>query len=165
MAIPVYSIVAFSGTGKTTVITALISELKKRGLRVAAVKHDAHDFEIDRDGKDSARMTAAGADVTIIASGSRAAVIENRPVSADELISRVTDVDVILTEGYKHGPWPKIALLRKETGKPLAIPPDECFAVMSDAPVKAAGPLLRWGDIAGLADLITKDIKNKQGLP
>jgi len=154
MGIPIYSIVAYSGTGKTTVITALISELKRRGLRVAAVKHDAHDFEIDREGKDSARMAAAGADVTIIASGAKAAMIENRPVSIDELISKVTGVDIILIEGYKHGPWPKIALLRAGSGNPLPVPPDECLAVMSDTPVETARPLLRWGDIAGLADLI-----------
>ena len=157
MTIPVYSIVAFSGTGKTTVITALISELKSRGLRVAAVKHDAHDFEIDREGKDSARMTAAGADVTIIASDAKAAMIENRPVSMEKLISRVTGVDIILTEGYKHGPWPKIGLLRAETGKPLPIPPDECFAVMSDTEVETERPLLRLDDISGLADLIMRD--------
>ena len=161
MDIPVYSIVAFSGTGKTTVITALISELKRRGLRVAAVKHDAHDFEIDREGKDSQRMTAAGADVVAISSAAKTAVIENRPVDIEALISRITGVDVILTEGYKHGPWPKIALLRAGSGKPLPVPPDECFAVMSDTGVETPRPLLRLDDIAGLADLITGDMARK----
>jgi len=161
MAIPIYSIVAYSGTGKTTVVTALISELKRRGLRVAAIKHDAHDFEIDREGKDSARMTAAGADVTVVASGAKAAVIENRPVDIGALVGGITDVDVVLTEGYKHGPWPKIALLREASGKPLPVPADECLAVMSDIPIETSRPLLRLDDIAGLADLITGDMARK----
>ena len=157
MPIPIYSIIAYSGTGKTTVITALIAELKRRGLRVAAVKHDAHDFEIDREGKDSARMTAAGADVTILSSGQKAAIMENRPISTQELLSRVTGVDIILTEGYKSVPCPKIALLRAETGKPLPIPPDACFAIMSDVDIETSRPLLRLDDITGLADLIVRD--------
>jgi molybdopterin-guanine dinucleotide biosynthesis protein MobB len=81
MDIPVYSFIAKSGTGKTTLIEKLIPELKSRGLRVAVMKHDAHEFDVDKPGKDSWRMTRAGADVTVIASATHAAVMENRPVS------------------------------------------------------------------------------------
>ena len=131
--IPVYSVVAYSGTGKTTLLEKLIAELKSRGLRVAVVKHDAHEFDIDREGKDSWRFTHAGADVTVIASESKAAIMENRPVAVEALLGKITDVDVILTEGYKSGKWPKIALMRSATGKPLPLPAEECFAIVTDA--------------------------------
>jgi molybdopterin-guanine dinucleotide biosynthesis protein MobB len=131
--IPIYSVVAYSGTGKTTLIEKLVAELKARGFRTAVIKHDAHEFDIDHEGKDSWRFTRAGADVTVVASESKAAVMENRPVSLDALLGMITDVDVILTEGYKSGAWPKIAMMRSATGKPLPIPADECFAVVTDA--------------------------------
>ena len=104
--IPIVSFVAWSGTGKTTFLEKLIPALKARGLRLCVMKHDAHEFQADREGKDSWRMTRAGADVTIVTNGKHAAVFENRPVSAEALLARVEGVDLILTEGYKHGPLP-----------------------------------------------------------
>ncbi|MDR0863047.1 MAG: molybdopterin-guanine dinucleotide biosynthesis protein B [Oscillospiraceae bacterium] len=159
MAIPVYSVVAYSGTGKTTLLEKLVPELKSRGLRVAVIKHDAHKFDIDHEGKDSWRMTRAGADVTIIASSEKSAFMENRYVPFETLVERVTDVDVILTEGYKTGNYPKIALRRAATGNDFAAEPDACFAVMSDAEVETTANALKLDDAAGLADLIVTDIK------
>lgn len=156
--IPVYSFVAFSGTGKTTLLEKLIPELKARGLRVAVFKHDAHDFDIDHKGKDSWRLTQAGADVTIIASDKKAAIMENRPIRVEDLIGKISDVDILLTEGYKHGPWKKIALFRKSADKPFALELNECFAVMSDVPVETAANCLDLNDIPGLAELILKDL-------
>ena len=132
--IPIYSVVAYSGTGKTTLLEKLIAELKSRGLRVAVIKHDAHEFDIDHEGKDSWRFTRAGADVTVVASESKAAIMENRPVSLEGLLDKITDVDVILAEGYKSGHWPKIAVKRAATGKPLPLPAEECFAIVTDDP-------------------------------
>jgi len=173
--IPIYSVVAYSGTGKTTLLEKLIAELKMRGLRVAVIKHDAHEFDIDHEGKDSWRFTRAGADVTVVASESKAAVMENRPVSLDALLGMITDVDVILTEGYKSGAWPKIAMMRSATGKPLPIPADECFAIVTDAEdgvgrsgqsavtdssgsPQAQPPRFALDDVSGLADLIIRDM-------
>jgi len=152
--IPIYSIVAFSGTGKTTLLEKLVAELKDRGLRVAVIKHDAHDFDIDHEGKDSWRFSRAGADVTVIVSDNKAAVMENRRVSLEALLSKITDVDVILTEGFKHGVWPKIALRRGDTGKPLPLPAGECFAVVTDVPEDTDTPCCGLDGISGLADLI-----------
>lgn len=132
--IPVVSFTAWSGTGKTTYLEKLIRELKRRGLRVAVLKHDAHEFQIDKEGKDSWRFTQAGADVTLVASATHAAIMENRPVSAEELVSRVSGVDLILTEGYKHGAWPKIALRREATGKDYPVPVEDCLALVTDCP-------------------------------
>lgn len=102
--IPVIAFSAWSGTGKTTIIEQLIPLLKQAGLRVAAVKHDAHDFEIDREGKDSWRFTNAGADVTVIQSQTKTALIEQRSLSLSDVLSRIHDVDVILAEGYNDLP-------------------------------------------------------------
>ena len=152
--IPIYSVVAFSGTGKTTLLEKLVAELKSRGLRVAVIKHDAHEFEIDHEGKDSWRFTRAGAEVTAVVSGSKAVIIENRQVSLETLLGRITDVDLIFTEGYKHGEWPKIAVRRLDSGKPLPVSPDKCFAVVSDVPEDTDTPCFGLEDIRGLADFI-----------
>ena len=151
---PVYSVVAFSGTGKTTLLEKLVGELKTRGLRVAVIKHDAHEFDIDHEGKDSWRFTRAGADITAIVSESKAAIIENRPVPLEALIDKITNVDIILTEGYKSGKWPRIAIQRKAAGKPLPIPAEDCFAVVTDVPQQIDRPCFDLEDICGLADYI-----------
>ena len=158
MSIPIYSLVAYSNTGKTTFLEKLLPELTARGLRVAVFKHDAHEFQVDREGKDSWRMTRAGAAVTVIASETHSAFMENRYVPPETLIARITDVDVILTEGYKHGPWKKIAMSRKANGKPLPLPPEACFAVVTDEEVEADVPVLGLEDAAGLAELICRDM-------
>jgi molybdopterin-guanine dinucleotide biosynthesis protein MobB len=160
--IPVFSIVAYSGTGKTTMLEKLVPELKSRGLRVAVVKHDAHSFEIDHEGKDSYRMTAAGADVTVITSGEKTAFMENRYVPFESVIDRITDVDIILTEGYKTGAYKKIALRREATGHDFPVPPASCLALMSDTAVDAS-PVVVFGleDVTGLADLLVSEFNKK----
>lgn len=160
--IPVYSIVAYSGTGKTTFLERLIPALKRRGLRVAVFKHDAHDFEMDREGKDSYRLTAAGADMTLLASPHKAVVMENRPVDPQRLLEQVHDVDLILTEGFKFGAWKKILLVRRASGKPPALDPETCFAVVSDVRLDTAAPQFSIEDAEGLADFLLHD-KEKEG--
>lgn len=155
--IPIFSLVAYSGTGKTTFLEKLIPELKRRGLRVAVVKHDGHDFQMDQPGKDTWRMTQAGADVTAILSDTHAAVLENRPLSPEEMIARIQDVDLILTEGFKHGPWPKILLCRQGAGAP-PIPPETCWAVVSEVEGPEACPRFDLEDAGGLAELLAKTI-------
>ena len=159
--IPTYSFVAFSGTGKTTLLEKLVVELKTRGLRVAVIKHDAHKFEIDREGKDSWRFTHAGADVTILASIDKTAIMENRFVPLDTLLNKITDVDIILTEGFKFGEWPKIAIRREATGKSFPIPVEDCFAIVTDTPEQTDKPCFDLDDIEGIANLIINDIRLK----
>ena len=161
--IPIYSFVAFSGTGKTTLLEKLIAELRMRGLRVAVIKHDAHEFGIDHEGKDSWRFTRAGADVTVVVSESKSAIMENRHVPLETLLGKITDVDIILTEGYKHGAWPKIAIQRGAADKPLPVPPAECFAVVSDVSEYAGTPCFGLDDISGLTDLIIEKVYETEG--
>src|SRR3974390_2783789 len=105
------SFVAKSGTGKTTLLEKVIAELKLRGYRVGVIKHDAHRFDIDHPGKDSHRLTQAGADTMLISSPEKLAVVKKHPVSPpiEELIATYfNDVDVVLTEGFKKSGLPKI---------------------------------------------------------
>jgi molybdopterin-guanine dinucleotide biosynthesis protein B len=104
-------------------------------------------------------MARAGADVVAIASATHAAVMENRPVHFAALVDAIHDVDVILTEGYKTGDYPKIALRRGE--RDFAVAPAGCLAVMSDTPVDALVPSLALDDVTGLADIISREIVKK----
>ncbi|MDD5938103.1 MAG: molybdopterin-guanine dinucleotide biosynthesis protein B [Clostridiales bacterium] len=150
--IPVWSLVALSHTGKTTFLERLIPALGELGLSVGVVKHDAHGFQMDYPGKDSNRLTQAGAAVTAVVSPARAAFLENRPLSPEEAVGRIRGVDLILTEGFKTGPWPKLALCR--AGSAPAVPLERCAALVTDAPpedcpvpvfpIQDPMPLARW---------------------
>lgn len=154
--IPICQFVAFSNTGKTTFLEKLVSELKSRGLRLCVYKHDGHDFEVDKPGKDTWRMTQAGADVTVISSASKAVIMENHPVPPEELVARITGVDLILVEGYKKGPWAKIALRRQANGKNFPVDPADCLAVISDTPCPEAKHCFGLNDIIPVADFLVK---------
>jgi molybdopterin-guanine dinucleotide biosynthesis protein B len=158
--IPIISIVGKSDSGKTTLIEKLIPELKKRGYRVATVKHDVHGFDIDREGKDSWRHKEAGADLVIISSPNRVALIQDadRDHSLEELRKLfIRDVDLILSEGYKRGPHPKIEVFREKRGSsPLCSKEDNLVAIASNVPLDIEVPCLDIDDAKGLADLIEK---------
>jgi len=134
LVIPIISVVGKSEVGKTTLLEKLVAELKQRGYRVAAVKHDIHGFEIDRPGKDSWRLAQAGSDSIVIASPKRLALIKrlDREMALSEIAALLTDVDIILTEGYKRGDAPKIEVSRREKGGELLCTPDELVALVSD---------------------------------
>lgn len=125
---------------------------------MAVLKHDAHDFEEDKPGKDTWRMTKAGADTVIISGEGHSAILENRPVPPEELLKHAAHVDVIITEGYKHGPWKKIGVARKATGKGLPPIEGEYFATAADyLPEGAAERHFDLDDAEGVAELIIKD--------
>lgn len=132
---PVVSFVGNSGVGKTTFLEKLIREFKSRGYRVAAIKHDAHWFEIDYPGKDSWRLTQAGSDVTIISSQGKMALIE-RPVAErtlSDLVDMVKDrVDIVLTEGYRGAAASKIEVSRRAHSHVLTARLDDLIAVVTD---------------------------------
>lgn len=156
--IPVYSVVGYSGSGKTTFLEKLIPELKRYGLRVAVVKHDAHEFEIDREGKDSYRLTKAGADVTGLVSNKKAVLMENRAISLQDVLNKINQVDVILTEGFKTEKWPKILVYRKDAGMPAAVAPQDCFAVASDVLIEGNPHVFDLNDAESIAGLIAKEV-------
>lgn len=152
---PVFSFTAYSDTGKTTYLTALISELSRRGLRVGAIKHDAHEFEIDKPGKDSWRFAQAGAAVVAVVSQTKCAVMDYRPVSFAETVSRMKDVDLIIAEGWHTEAKNPIALYRSGSGKPLKLEPAQCLAVVSDVPLDTGDtPLFPLDDVRPMADFL-----------
>ena len=158
--IPIVSFVAYSGTGKTTFLERLIPKLKARGLKIAIVKHDGHQFEIDHEGKDSDRFTKAGADVTGLISSEKAVLMENRQTDPEDFLKKIDGVDLILTEGFKQGPWPKIMLHRKGNGKPMPLLPEECLAVISDAEVMDCENLFTLEETEKTADFLFRYVQN-----
>ena len=160
--IPVIAFSAWSGTGKTTVIEKLIPVLKTRGLRVAAVKHDAHDFEIDRKGKDSWKFFHAGADVTVITSDKKTALIEQRSLDLMDVFSRIPDVDIILAEGFNQDDLPRIGICRKATGKGFRHPLSQYIAIVTDEHIDDPHiPVFLPDDHEGLADFVMEFLRNR----
>ena len=153
--VPVFSFIAWSGIGKTTYLEQLTAELKSRGLRVAVLKHDAHRFEIDKQGKDSQRFAAAGADVVAIADAEKWALLEYRPASFEDILAKITDVDMVLVEGWHNDAKNPVLVHRAAAGKPLKLDPRTCFAVVSDTPLETAGrPLFPLDNPVPMADYL-----------
>lgn len=141
--IPVVSFVGNSGVGKTTFMEKLVPVLKGRGYRVAAIKHDVHHFEVDYPGKDSWRLTQAGSDVVVIASGEKLALIERleRERTLGDLVAMVEDrVDLVLTEGYRGASAAKIEVSRRACGSKLTAKLDELIALVTDQPFAVPVP-------------------------
>lgn len=155
--IPVISIVGGkSNSGKTTLLEKIIREAKRRGWRVATLKHDVHGFEMDQPGKDTWRHAQAGADVVAISSPHKIAILEkvadDQPL--DEVLARIQGVDVIFTEGYKHGNKPKIEVFRSAVHQDLFSKPEELIAIASDITFNNGIPCFGLDDVEGICDLI-----------
>ena len=157
MAIPILCIVGKSHSGKTTLLEKLIPELKRRGYRVATIKHHTHPgFEIDQPGKDTWRHAQAGSDHVVIAAPDKIASIQRleRELSLDEITARIQDVDLILTEGFKRAGKLALEVVRAENGLQLICDPEQLFAVASDTPLETDAPQFDLEDISPIAGLI-----------
>jgi molybdopterin-guanine dinucleotide biosynthesis protein MobB len=159
----VISFVAKSGTGKTTLLEQVIAELKRRGYRVGVIKHDAHRFDIDHPGKDSHRLTAAGADTMLISSPEKLALVKQHdaaPEVEELLAAYFTDVDLVLTEGFKKSTLPKIEVHRQERSPSLLcrgeIDDPTLIAVASDVRLELDVPVLDLNKPAAVADFVEK---------
>ncbi len=153
---PILSIVGKSGSGKTTLIEKLLREFNARGLRVAVIKHHAHSSPLDSSGKDSFRFAEAGAQMVVVSSPVEIAQFERvaREWTLAEIAARVDDADLILTEGFRREPAPKIEISRAELGTDLIARADQVVAVVTDYPVSANVPRFELDDAAGLAAFI-----------
>jgi molybdopterin-guanine dinucleotide biosynthesis adapter protein len=133
----ILGLAGWSGSGKTTLMTALIPEFVSRGISVSTVKHAHHSFDIDRPGKDSWRHRQAGAREVMVASAHRWALMRELrgagEPSLDELLERLSPVDLVLLEGFKWHPHTKIEVYRRTLEKPLLHPDDPCvIAIAAD---------------------------------
>lgn len=163
--VPIISFVGSSGSGKTTLLVKVIEELVKRGYKVATLKHDAHRFEIDHEGKDSWRHKKAGASTVALSSPEKFAVIKD--VSGEWpperlILSYLSDADVVITEGYKTSWFPKIEVVRKaHNPKPVCARDKALIAFATDAPLKARIPIYDINDFKGISSLVEKEIIKK----
>ena len=138
----VFGFAGWSGSGKTTLIEQVIAQLSANGVRVALIKHAHHSFDIDHAGKDSHRHREAGASEVMISSGKRWAIMHELrgapELSLAEALDRLSPCDLVLIEGYKREPLPKLEVWRSAVGKPLLFPEDEhIIALATDDPLPA----------------------------
>lgn len=153
---PVVCIVGRSDSGKTILIEKLIPELTRLGLRVGTVKHGSHGSEIDRPGKDSWRHIQAGSLATVLSSPTHVGLVRivDHDYTLDELLPLFSGTDIVLAEGYKREPKPKIEVFRSGLReKPLDLGHNP-IAYVSDTPLEAQVPVFKTDDVTGLAKFI-----------
>jgi molybdopterin molybdotransferase len=157
---PIVSIVGKSQSGKTVLMEQLIAEFKRRGYKIAALKHSRGGMEIDHPGKDSWRYAQAGSDAVLISSPDKLAFIKSvdHDLDIEEILPIVgPEFDLVLVEGFKKSKTPKIEVHRKELGDDLLCSPEELSAIVTDEPLDIDIAQLPWGDTVAVADFIEKN--------
>jgi molybdopterin-guanine dinucleotide biosynthesis adapter protein len=152
-------IAGWSGAGKTTLLAKVIPRLTARGLTVSTVKHAHHAFDLDQPGKDSHTHRAAGATEVLVSSAKRWAVIHELrgapELSLTHLLGRLSPADLVIVEGFKREPHPKLEVHRPALGKPLLAPDDpHVVAIATDAPLAARVPVVMLDDIDNIVDIL-----------
>lgn len=152
---------AYSGNGKTTLIENLIPLLVARGIQVSVIKHAHHHFDVDQPGKDSHRHRHAGATEVLVGSAARWALMHELRGATEPtlpyLLERLSPCDLVLVEGYKNEPMPKIEVHRAAAGTPLLHAGDPCIiALATDAPVVTSLPVFGLNDHAAIAAFILR---------
>lgn len=162
-------VAAVSGTGKTTLIEAVIKFLKAGGCRVAAVKHAGHAVEVDRRGSDSWRFSRAGSDVTVLAAEGTVSVTRTVSTNGFEVAIEEAsgDSDIVLVEGYKEMALPKIELYRSDLSPGLycrseAYKDPDLIAVASDVPLDVDVPVLDLNDPEKVGEFIVEWFKGSE---
>lgn len=170
--IPVLGFCAYSGTGKTTLLTQLLPMLSEMGVCIGVIKHAHHNFDVDHPGKDSYRLRKSGAKKMLISSSKRWALMHEHygdPESnLNTLIEKVSDpcLDLILVEGFKREPFDKIELNRKECEKPPIYPQDPnivAFVTNDVENYEGKLPVLDIDDIPQLCKFIIQHCKISVG--
>ncbi|HHX8680238.1 bifunctional molybdopterin-guanine dinucleotide biosynthesis adaptor protein MobB/molybdopterin molybdotransferase MoeA [Vibrio diabolicus] len=165
--IPILGFAAYSGTGKTTLLEALLPKLTEAGLRIGMLKHAHHNFDVDKPGKDSYRLRKAGASQMLIASRNRYVLMTETPEAEAEfeyLLTRFDEdkLDVVLVEGCKNIAFPKIELHREEVGKPWLYPHDDnIIAIASDsAELDSELPQMNINDLDAIAQFVLQYVQD-----
>jgi molybdopterin-guanine dinucleotide biosynthesis protein B len=156
----IIGLAGWSGSGKTTLLTKVIPCLTARGKRVSTLKHAHHAFDIDRPGKDSFQHRSAGATEVLVVSGNRWALMHELRGAPEPalpmLLTKLSEVDLVLIEGFKRERFPKLEIHRAENGKPLLQPDDPWIvAVACDTPLpNVTVPVVDLNDSERVADLL-----------
>lgn len=163
----IYGVTGWKNCGKTGLMERLVAELTSRGYRVSTVKHAHHSFDVDQPGRDSYRHREAGAEEVLLISGNRWALMHELRGAEEpplvDMLGKLSNVDLVLVEGYKREPHPKIEAHRAEAGQPLIAPGDQTIrALASDQPAAAHGdlgrPVFDLNDHSAIATFILQDL-------
>jgi len=153
---PIICVAGKPRVGKTTLLVRLIPQLRQRGYRIGVIKHSIHPFQVAQSGKDTWKHAQAGAEAVAFASASE--LVLTRSLTAEMDIDAIApllgQVDLVLAEGYKRAPKPKIEVSRRALGTDLVCPVRDLIAVVSDHPIELDVPRFELDDAIGLADLI-----------
>jgi len=159
----VFGFAGWSGSGKTTLIEALLPRFVERGLVVSLVKHAHHSFDLDQPGKDSYRHRMAGCAEVLVSSRARWALINERrgapELTLAEAIARLSPCDLVLVEGYKRAPIPKLEVWRETVGKPPLHPADRAILAIAADPVQGLStrlPVFGLNDVDAIATFISQ---------
>lgn len=156
---PVLSIVGCGKCGKTTMVERLVAELTRRGYAVGTLKHDVHGFQMDHEGKDTWRHKQAGARAVVIIGPDQVGLVRSTPhqeFSVHDAIALLGPVDLVITEGFKRAPFPKIEIFSsvRNEGALLCADDPNLLAVAGDIPVETSLPIFDWNDIISIADFV-----------
>lgn len=160
----IWGVVGWKNAGKTGLMERLVSEFTERGLSVSTVKHAHHTFDVDQPGKDSYRHRIAGAREVLLSSGARWALMHElrqaQEPPLDELLSKLSAVDLVLVEGFKRDRHPKVEAHRAETGNPLIAPDDPTIrAIAADTTLQGVGqPVFDLNATGKIADFISQEL-------
>lgn len=162
----VFGFAGWSGSGKTTLIEKLIPRFTRRGLRVSLIKHAHHTFDVDKAGKDSYRHRHAGASEVLVTSSQRWVLMHELrgtpEPSFEEQLKHFSACDLVIVEGFKFQPIPKLEVHRAGTDAALLHPNDaNIVAVATDAKVETKLPLLDLNNDESIADFILGHLKLK----
>jgi molybdopterin-guanine dinucleotide biosynthesis protein B len=159
---PIISIVGYSDAGKTTLLEKLLPELKKKGYRVGTIKNSHHVLNFDKEGKDSWRHFESGADAVMVSSVDKMVMIRRKEAKGETgneqlrfLEKYLTDMDIIIAEGYKSAGFPKIEVFRSlEYGAPVCLNDDKLSAIVTDVALNVSVPVFGLEESTRLADFI-----------
>jgi len=161
MVMKVIGIAGWSGAGKTTLISRVIPYLRQQGLRVSVIKHAHHDFDVDVPGKDSWVHRQSGAEEVLVSSANRWALMHELRGAVEpelpELLQKISPVDLVVIEGFKSEPHPKIEVYRGANGKPPLFPDDPAIAgIATDGAIKTTLDVAHLDDIPAVAAMMQK---------
>ncbi|WP_170391812.1 molybdopterin-guanine dinucleotide biosynthesis protein B [Ruegeria arenilitoris] len=159
----VYGVTGWKNAGKTGLMERLVAEITGRGFSVSTVKHAHHAVDVDQPGTDSHRHRTAGASEVLLASSRRIAVMQELRGAPepplDDLLARLSPVDLVLVEGYKRARHPKVEAFRAQPGNPLIAADDPTIrAVASDSPLDLDRPVFDLNDTPSIADFILAEV-------
>lgn len=158
-----YGVTGWKNAGKTGLMERLVTEFTARGLRVSTIKHAHHSTDVDQTGTDSHRHRMAGASEVILASAARVAIMHELrgtpEPTLDDLLARLRPVDLVLVEGFKSAPHPKIEAYRQAADNPLIARDNSSVrAVATDIDLDVDLPQFDLDDTVAIADFIAADL-------